>query len=194
MPGGRSELIVGAVSLAVAFMAWWRARPGHGPAGDTSSPRVRGIGWKMFLGFGMLLTVWGLAGGFHAIFMFSNQIKEFRALDPATTAKIEIGPGTNPDLHTYLTDRVIESTDRELIQKVVGAMLAAERWAPSHPREKWSCILRVINKTGRVNAYEVSYTSNNGLLIYVWSEVEQGWSLGLFRNDELIALLEGLIH
>jgi hypothetical protein len=83
-----------------------------------------------------------------------------------------------------LVNEEVHVTDRQKINDIVAGVVGSRPWYPNHPATQWVCILH-IDDGNAVHACTVSCTTNNGVLIEIWSQEDQGWLLGVYREDGL---------
>src|SRR4051794_4811590 len=92
-----------------------------------------------------------------------------------------------------LVSSAVKLTARNDIQRVISAIHGAERTSPNHPVQRWSCLLTIQSKGESVSVrVENTKSTNNGVLIYWWSDRLDGWAIGNYRCDALGPILEKL--
>jgi len=85
-------------------------------------------------------------------------------------------------------------TDHKEIQGLCGALNRAKLYAPNHPQTMWQAVVELHNKNGMVSFYVTkTMDDKNGTLVYIFSHVTYGWLYGVFRSDDLGAMLERIV-
>ena len=153
------------------------------PAHPRKTPKAMLV---VCLGFVICWCLFLTVAGSYMIWLSGDYVAPLRAMQPEAIESIEIAPSYY--VNTLVEERVL-LTDREQIRRIVQAVTTAEPFSPNHPRGLWTCVLRFRGRQQDL-ACAIYCTSNMGTLIFVNSNVEQGWHLADFRADELKELLE----
>jgi len=95
---------------------------------------------------------------------------------------------------TSLVYQELTITDHKEIQGLCGALNRAKLYAPNHPQTMWQAVVELHNKNGMVSFYVTkTMDDKNGTLVYIFSHVTYGWLYGVFRSDDLGAMLERIV-
>jgi hypothetical protein len=92
-----------------------------------------------------------------------------------------------------LVQSAITVTDKKQIQRILAALHQAKLFVPNHPGMKWGCLL-TIKAQDKAVTLDIDDTDSqgNGVLLYLWSNRDQGWSVANYRCDPLGPVLEEL--
>ncbi len=153
--------------------------------------------------WGVHLTIIGAALSlvmllFHFTYPSPDELEAHQRLLFGTSAAsvdaVIISPSkTGNQSQLNLVDSPITVNDPVAIDSVIHALHSAERFSPNHPGAQWSCVLTVISENERVSV-QVDDTkgARNGCLVYLQSEVTEGWAIADYRCDALGPILEKL--
>jgi len=113
------------------------------------------------------------------------------AIRSITIEPAHIGPAR---ANINLTQSKTVITDRKPIDVLMKALRVARRFGPDHPFAKWSCLLTIEDGLDSV-VVQVDDTKSqkNGLILYLWSNRNQGWLIETYRCDDLGPVLEKLV-
>ena len=119
-----------------------------------------------------------------------NQLKrELLLSKPDDIMSIELLPVIGSRTTLVRTNVIVN--DRDVINSISKSLNEAKSWSPIHPKSRWDCVLILNKKEGRFGCL-VSQTSDNGLLITIYSNHSWGWDFGEYRSDSLEHILEQL--
>lgn len=91
-----------------------------------------------------------------------------------------------------LADHAVVIRDRDTIGRIAAQLRGAGGMSPNHPQARWITILRIRLVDGREYGGELESTSNQGVLLWLTSDIQGGWNYGTYQVDGLGPLVEAV--
>lgn len=182
------------VALGVAMVRPRRgARPAEELPGDPRRSRSGADTLRRTMG--AILLVLGVVGVGWSF--FGEQIKASTLAQVADIRRAQVDEVRAVEIQAYpadgatppLTSREVRITDRAVIEQIVQGLRTARPWDASGPKPQWTCLL-VLEYPTRKAYCTVTATSDNGVLVNIYSHGYQGTVLGEYRGDALGAILQ----
>jgi hypothetical protein len=113
--------------------------------------------------------------------------------NPVEVLRLEIEPCSDRgDSSGSRAPRVV--TSQPEIERIMAALSIAAPWSPNHPVRQSCFHIRLVEATNHYDFLVIqTIDSENGTIIEIWSNIYDGFVIGIFRSDGLQAILESVM-